>query len=557
MDTNHRMFDPIGAFDKLRDNIILYIKTAFGTRYPSLEEERELLLREEEVLSREPWIEVIPKYEADKKISELTLDDFRREGELPPNFDEGSLEDFKTFALCGLIRDDYPLYTHQTEMLVRALHGENLVVTAGTGSGKTESFLLPLLAYLINLSKAWSPPNAKPEHWGDWWRDADWPDQCRNDPENSGSHLRRSYRVAQRGHESDDRPGAVKALILYPMNALVEDQMTRLRNALDSRQSRSWLEDHRNGNYLFFGRYNSETPISGSELTAAGGLSKAKIDKLAKKLQECDDQQRQARDYDRERSEVEDARFLFPSLDGAEMRSRWDMHDCPPDILISNFSMLGVMLMREIDNPVFEATRAWIEEDDRAVFHLIIDELHLYRGTAGTEVAFLIRLLLHRLGLSPNSKKLRILASSASLEPTDDKSPKFLSEFFGNTWTRDQIIEGKLQASAETPSKLPMKDFVALADTLDTKGISDDKICEAAESIASSVDESADGDIHERLTDYFLDSDLKPIEAILSACRNKGGSDSRPVELYDFARRVFGDAEKSSLRVICSARVMR
>ena len=50
----------------------------------------------------------------------------------------------------------------------------------------------------------------------------------------------------------------------------------------------------------------------------------------------------------------EDVRFFFPHLDGAEMRCRWDMQDHPPDILITNYSMLGIMLMRDVDKNIFE-----------------------------------------------------------------------------------------------------------------------------------------------------------------------------------------------------------
>ena len=90
-------------------------------------------------------------------------------------------------------------------------------------------------------------------------------------------------------------------------------------------------------------------------------------------------------------------KYFFPRLDGSEMRCRWDMQDAPPDVLITNFSMLSIMMMRDADSQIFERTREWLKEDG-SVFHLIIDELHLYRGTAGTEVAYLLRLLLLRLG---------------------------------------------------------------------------------------------------------------------------------------------------------------
>jgi Phage integrase family len=86
------------------------------------------------------------------------------------------------------------------------------------------------------------------------------------------------------------------------------------------------------------------------------------------------------------RHEDGSARYLFPSVDGNEMVSRWDMQEHPPDILITNVSMLSAMLSREVDAPIFDKTREWIESDPEAYFFLILDELHLQRGSAGTEV---------------------------------------------------------------------------------------------------------------------------------------------------------------------------
>ena len=81
------------------------------------------------------------------------------------------------------------------------------------------------------------------------------------------------------------------------------------------------------------------------------------------------------------------------------MWSRWDMQDHPPDILITNYSMMNIMLMRSVEMPIFDQTRQWLAADRSHVFHLVVDELHTYRGTPGTEVAYLIRVLLDRLGL--------------------------------------------------------------------------------------------------------------------------------------------------------------
>src|SRR5437016_2720866 len=129
------MNDPLGAFEQVRDNFLLYIKTAFSTRFPGIESERERLLRETKTFCQEPWIEPLPKYKTGKRLRDIGPKDL-------PSLDPTSLKDFQDLALCGLIKD-FPLYSHQIEMLQKALGGKNVVVTAGTGSGKTEAFMLP------------------------------------------------------------------------------------------------------------------------------------------------------------------------------------------------------------------------------------------------------------------------------------------------------------------------------------------------------------------------------------------------------------------------------
>ena len=123
------------------------------------------------------------------------------------------------------------------------------------------------------------------------------------------------------------------------------------------------------------------------------------------------------------------------------MWSRWDMQDSPPDILITNYSMLNIMLMRSIETNIFEQTRAWLSESSKHVFFLVVDELHTYRGTPGTEVAYLLRVLLDRIGLTPDSDQLRIIASSASLE-SDTSGLEYLEQFFGRDRGRFRVIGG-------------------------------------------------------------------------------------------------------------------
>ena len=508
--------DVVSAFDKVRDSYVDYVKTAFGTQFPGLEAEREALLRQPGVICQEPWIEPIPRYRTSgKKIQDLTATDL-------PGLNPAEIEAFQNLVSCGLV-GDYELYDHQVTMLGTALAGENAVVTAGTGSGKTEAFLLPLLAYLVQESAGWSQPGPRLPNQDDWWRTRQW-------PPGRGRAAPESLRVQQRGNEH--REAAVRGLILYPMNALVEDQMSRLRSALDSPEARNWFNQNRHGNRFYFGRYNSETPVPGHEHRPTGTPHRARINRLVSTLKEAESAAASATQHARDTGKPE-VRYFFPNLDGSEMRSRWDMQDHPPDILITNFSMLSVMLMRDADAGIFEKTRQWLEKED-SVFHLIIDELHLHRGTTGTEVAYLLKLLLLRLGLTPDSPKLRVLGSSASLEPDSQESLRFLSEFFGSPWNSSQIIPGHPADVAHDDFNdfLPTGPFVAVAGSGNLNTATD-----AARFLKSegAAPKGSTTDLEE-----ILEQPSWQIGArLLAACVE--GDATRATSITEFGRRLFGN----------------
>ncbi|QQS95649.1 DEAD/DEAH box helicase [Sphingobacterium spiritivorum] len=524
------MKDPIGSFETIKENFIRYIKTAFRTKFEGIEKERYDLLNYDRVLYRKPWIEPLPDYvSSGKKINDLTLED------LGNALSDAEVKLFKGLVNTGLV-GDFPLHLHQAEMLKQTLLGNNCIITSGTGSGKTESFLLPLFAQLSKELSNWQAPNPKSTSINNWWCD------------NGGlsareivntSNFTLSNAVRQRNHET--RKAGVRALILYPMNALVEDQMSRLRKALDSDDTRNWLSENTDGNAIYFGRYNGSSPVAGEmkkvKDDGAFAINTRKVNQLKEQLQQIETDSNRVAEYIQKTgkigSEAKDLKSFFQRLDGAEMRSRFDMQVAPPDIMITNYSMLSIMLMRDIDKGIFDETKQWLEESENNIFHLIIDELHLYRGTQGTEVAYLLKLVLNRLGLNPNHPQLRILASSASLEAKEEtkegkESKQFLKDFFG-TEKPFKIIEGKnnkITAFPENGRKLPVNPFKEIAKKFsEVKGnIADENFistCEAtATQLATTFNLSQDGDGISKLLSVITNPNFQLKERLFSPCQD-------------------------------------
>jgi hypothetical protein len=417
------MSNPIALFDNLRDMYMRYLDSPFDLRYPALVTERRALLNMDGRIFRNPLIEPIPAYQSSNQTFQAIAQSLL--GSSWSQADIADLADFVSLELFPAIRQPY---AHQQQVFAEAVvSGHDVIVTTGTGSGKTECFLLPIIAALIRESASWGQPDQRDPRW-DWW----------NHRQNQTSN-RWLPRIPQRSHEDPaSRPPAMRAIILYPLNALVEDQLGRMRATLDSDNARAWLQSRRSGNRFYFGRYTGRTPVSGNRTTS-------KTSKLREELSILE--------QEAQRVAGSPAARFFPRMDGGEMWSRWEMQDSPPDILITNYSMMNIMLMRSMEMPIFDLTRQWLASDPSHIFHLVVDELHTYRGTPGTEVAYLMRVLLDRLGLTPDSNQLRIIASSASL--TNDASGlNYLEEFFGRSRSRFHIIGGNTvspnPASAQT-----------------------------------------------------------------------------------------------------------
>jgi ATP-dependent helicase YprA (DUF1998 family) len=337
-----------------------YLLTTFEFRDPVLRASFEEALNRES-LSRGPYIEATPPFRRGRTPRELLGELFQ--GEEPP--DEGFLQ-----ALFG----NRPLYRHQEEAIRRTVRGQNVVVATGTGSGKTEAFLYPILL-----------------------------------------HLYREHRRGELG------PG-VRALILYPMNALAHDQRERLGELC-------WrLEEFGSSFHFTFGQYIGETP------------------------EDERDARRQAKEH-QERG--------LPR----ELVFRRKMRETPPHILLTNYSMLEYLLLRPDDSPLFDNGQA------RWWTFLVLDEAHQYRGTKGTEMALLIRRLKRRLREGGRSGPFRCIATSATLLGEEgDKAAvaRFAEELFSEPFSEDNVVLSDLEPVEEPESAvaLNIEDYSTLADAL-------------------------------------------------------------------------------------------
>lgn len=385
---------------ELLDTYVRYVDTPFRLRHPALAEERRRLLRSPGTIQQPPIFEFLPGYQQ--------IDGTLRDAVTAAGFQA----DVAEFLEAGLWSHGDRPYTHQATALALGCNAQekHVVVTTGTGSGKTECFLLPVLARLADESRAWSAPQA--HTYGRWWD--------------------RGATAYARANEI--RPAAVRALVVYPLNALVEDQLVRLRAAIESDGAGNWLRRCRGGNRFYFGGYNSRTPVPGA-------FNSERAARLIDILNGADAEFQAIRASHPEHTSL----FLDPR--GAEMASRWYMQQHPPDILITNFVMLNVMLMRGVEQNIFSATRHWLAGGCDRVFTLVVDELHSYRGTAGTEVALTIRILLEQLGLTPGDRRLKIIATSASLGAAA-AADKFLEGFFGVPGSAFERLDG---AQSEPP----------------------------------------------------------------------------------------------------------
>ena len=383
------------AIKSLSRKHIEFLEATYHISNERLIKERRQLMEEGTVYT-EPWIEGSPRYKAGKGFGDLDVE-----------------ESVKSILIelqnKGLV---FPPYEHQFYSLESFFsEKKNLVISTGTGSGKTEIFLFSLIGMLAN--------------------------------------------EAERGISNKVR--AVRTIVLYPMNALVADQLARVRRLFGSHAGSRAIEEMF-GRKIQFGMYTSRTPYHGLYDEKKNNYRiKPVIDYFVKLKNEKSELYKELNEKGRipakelegfssGRTKIERYRtqpgdcelytrqeMLFPNVNGGV-----------PDLLITNYSMLEYMLLRPIEQPFFEGTRNWLKADEQNQLLLVIDEAHLYRGAQGAEVAMLIRRLLNHLEIKQN--RVRFILSSASLgDPTKlkEKGAEFGSSLTGAEKHTFEVITGK------------------------------------------------------------------------------------------------------------------
>ncbi len=266
---------------------------------------------------------------------------------------------------------DWKPFTHQLASWKALLEKKNsVVVTSGTGSGKTECFMVPVLEDL--------------------------------------------YREL---HQNANKPlVGVRALFLYPLNALINSQRERLD---------AWTRGFGTG--IRYCLYNGNT----ENLHASVKTEQAKR----------------------------------PN----EVLSREKMREEPAPILVTNGTMLEYMMVRQIDAPIIQQSKS-----QKTLRWIVLDEAHTYVGSQAAELALQLRRVMTAFGVTPDD--VRFVATSATIAGSDaDKQlKKFLSELSGIPQERIDVLDGKRVIPELEPCKhtyIPLEKIEQLPDT-DIKGVS-------------------------------------------------------------------------------------
>ena len=133
-------FNPITASQNIKESFVDYITTSFDMADKEYAEKFRKELEREGYIAKGPYLDVTGSYKTADPIKKLISD-----GDASPLFENLEPVPEKDKEL----KMERPLYYHQQQALLKANAGNNLVVTTGTGSGKTECFLIPIVNALL------------------------------------------------------------------------------------------------------------------------------------------------------------------------------------------------------------------------------------------------------------------------------------------------------------------------------------------------------------------------------------------------------------------------
>ncbi|MGH4120902.1 DEAD/DEAH box helicase [Clostridium sp.] len=314
--------NPIETTNAIKDDYLGYLKSILTVKDNILTKKAYEALEESEFI-KGPYLESTPPFVTGNSLASLI-----HEGLLSTEFK----------AIESAVQLERPLYVHQEQAFRKiVLRKRNVIVATGTGSGKTECYLYPIINELMKQKEAGL--------------------LC------SGVH----------------------ALLLYPMNALANDQVKRLRQILLEYPD------------ITFGRYTGETTEK----------------------------------QDRALNEYRDKYRKEPSSN--ELISREAMRNNPPHILLTNYAMLEYLLLRPVDTELFDGDMA---ENWRFI---VLDEAHTYKGANGTEIALLLRRLKERVC---KKNKMQCIATSATLGNKEafGELAQFATSIFNEPFEIEDIV---------------------------------------------------------------------------------------------------------------------
>lgn len=480
--------------DAIKNKLIDYINTVYLGKNDALRDAVAEEIQNCGTLYQEPFIEANPSYLV-----------------VPNGIENSSIDEVAKQVLTQMIRRKLGVfsnpYKHQIDALEAYYNGKDLFVATGTGSGKTECFMWPMVSKLV-LEQISSPQT---------W--------------------------SVRG---------VRAIMLYPMNALVSDQLGRLRRMIGNGEGgfHDLIDEMAPGTRVpQFGMYTGRTPYPGvRDAKQDAGLASTFEADILNQSDEVKDKLVELGKYPSKKDlkafvdRLKRADVVLSDAQDAELITRHEMQTYCPDILITNYSMLEYILMRPIEKGIWDSTKVWLNSDPFNKLLFIIDEAHMYRGSSGGEVALLVRRVLHKLGISRD--RVQFILTSASVPSDPDKEKlvyKFACELSGqnpatNTFT---LVKGtpdpiEFTGAEFAPEVLADFDIDKLQSNWEEKSAA---LREFAERIGVPTDCNFNDEQAVEQWLYAVLSSCNPMLRVMDKTRGNATS------FRELAKHVFGDAQ--------------